>query len=149
MSVTVFDVPVVLVVDGEPIIRTLLEALLPRMGFGVAQAVDGQQAIDLCRSLPGVVSVVLLDARLTHPDARATLAALRKTNPALRCCLMSTCPAELDRGRSLPGVAAVLDKPFRARQLANALRQALSDRARGTGGGGQDRNGRENGIHLA
>ncbi len=67
--------PLVLVVDDEPGIRTLLTAFMEQDGYRVAAAADGQQALAAAqRSLP---DVVLLDLMLPDMHGVAVLKALR------------------------------------------------------------------------
>jgi CheY-like chemotaxis protein len=124
MSVAV-EVPVVLVVDDDLVIRALSEALLTRCGFGVALAVDGAQAVEVYRALPGMFSLVLLDLYMPGMDGPATLEALRQIDPGVRCCFMSGSPDDLARTRSLPGVTGFVEKPFQADRLGLTLRQAM------------------------
>jgi CheY-like chemotaxis protein len=119
------EVPAVLVVDDEPKIRALLEALLRNMGFGVALAADGTQAVEVYRCRPGAFALVLVDLHMPRMDGPATLAALRRIDPAVRCCLMSGSPAELDEVASLPGVTGLLEKPFGPDLFEVTVRKAM------------------------
>jgi CheY-like chemotaxis protein len=127
MSVAVtVEVPVVLVVDDNPSIRALLEVLLTRLGFGVALAADGRQAVEVYRSLRGELALVVMDLHVPGMDGPATLAALRQIDPAVRCCFLSASPWELDRVAFLPGVTGLLAKPFRMHVLEETLRKAMT-----------------------
>jgi CheY-like chemotaxis protein len=119
-------VPAVLVVDDEPVMRALLEELLSRMGLGVALAASGAQAVEVYRSRHGAFALVLVDLRMRGMDGLATLAALRRIDPAVRCCLMSGNPAELGEVACLPGVTALLEKPFQPDLFEATVRVAMS-----------------------
>jgi hypothetical protein len=53
-------------------------------------------------------------------------AALRRIDPGVRCCLMSGHPGDLDEAASLPGVTAVLEKPFWPDLFEATVRKAMA-----------------------
>ena len=59
----------VLVVDDDPTQRRLVQAVLEREGFAVAQAENGGEAID-CLTKGGGADVVLLDEPASNLDAQ-------------------------------------------------------------------------------
>jgi CheY-like chemotaxis protein len=121
--------PVILVVEDERAVRSLLQAPLCGLGYDVLAAAGGAEAVDLYRLAGGRVGLVLLDVRMPGLDGVGTLDALRALDPAVNCLFMSgnTEPyteSHLARrsGRGL------LRKPFRREQLAVAVRAALGGR---------------------
>ncbi|MGI0488906.1 EAL domain-containing protein [Pantanalinema rosaneae CENA516] len=56
------DIPVILIVDDERMMRSLLRRAVEKAGYGVIEAENGQQAIDLCRTFQP--DLVLLDAMM-------------------------------------------------------------------------------------
>ena len=124
----------VLVVDDEPLIRNLLDAVLRRSGFAVWAADGGRSALDLYRQNQSAISVVLLDVRMPGMDGPQTLAALQRLNPAVACCFM-TGHAAGHTPESLLALGAVrlFEKPFRLDDMAQALRQTAQLAGRRTG----------------
>jgi DNA-binding NarL/FixJ family response regulator len=70
----------VLIVDDHPLTRDALSALLTQHGFSVAgQAADGEEAIELARSLQP--DLVLLDLSMPGVDGISALPKLREAAP--------------------------------------------------------------------
>jgi CheY-like chemotaxis protein len=118
--------PVVLVVDDEPAVISVLCYALRSHGFGVRQAADGQEALSVYRQHGPDIDLVLLDVRMPGMDGPQTLRALRDLDPDVRCCFMSGYAGGDDEAELLRlGAARVLAKPFRLEGVAAALREVL------------------------
>ena len=118
--------PTVLVVDDVAWVRNVLSASLPRYGFTVLPAENGQQALDLCRRTDAV-RVAVIDKGLPDMDGLELLAALRQLNPEIHCALMSG-DAPL-AAEELPGLGwvHVFRKPFSLVEVAQGLWQLLGE----------------------
>ena len=114
--------PGVLVVDDDPQVRDLLGLALPRLGFTAWLAAGGEEALALFRRHREVISVALLDVRMSGLDGPATLRALRGVDPALRCCFMTGEAGGRAEAELLAlGAEAVLYKPFSLAELRRLL----------------------------
>jgi CheY-like chemotaxis protein len=117
------DKPGVLVVDDEPLVRSLVSLGLERVAFEVWTAANGREAIELYRQERSRIAVVVLDVRMPGLDGPATLDALREVNPDVVACFMSG-----DMGGYEPdeligrGAACVIAKPFHLNELADIVR---------------------------
>src|SRR5262249_18449647 len=114
--------PGVLVVDDDPSLVTLLYLALRDHGLTVWTAADGAQAVEGYRKHRASILAVLLDGRLPETDGLQTLAAPRRINPAVRCCLVTDPPGR--RGLADPsalGGALVLQRPFGFGRLVQIL----------------------------
>jgi CheY-like chemotaxis protein len=78
-----------LVVDDEARIRAWLSVALPQNGFQVKLAAGGQEAVDLYRSSPSKIALVLLDVLMPGMDGPRTLQALQAVNPKVCCCFLN------------------------------------------------------------
>jgi CheY-like chemotaxis protein len=112
----------ILVADDEWAVRAVLGVVLRGKGFALWLAADGHEALDLYRRGHEAIDVVLLDVRMPGWDGPQTLAALQEVNPQVRCCFMSgDLGRYTEQGLRDLGAAAVLQKPFRVAEIAQAL----------------------------
>ena len=119
----------ILVVDDDDGVRRFLAAGLPREGFAVWLAANGQEAADLLRTCRPAIDVVLRDVCMRGRDGPATLADLRQQAPQVRCCFMSGDLGEHteERLRELE-TGEVLRKPFTAAEAGRVLRDEIGRR---------------------
>jgi CheY-like chemotaxis protein len=111
----------VLVVDDEEPVRTSVVEILRAAGYKVAEAVDGQDALDILES--GSVSVLLLDIRMPRRTGIEVLQALDSPPNVI---LMSAYRFEGEDKRSVGHkVFSHLMKPVAPRQLLDEVRAAI------------------------
>jgi two-component system, cell cycle sensor histidine kinase and response regulator CckA len=116
--------PTVLVVDDHPAARSVLAAMLRRQGCQVLLASDGEEALEVYRRYHPDIDLVILDLWMPRMGGAATLDALRRVNPQVRCGVISGLTTGDDReAESLRrrGAEAVLAKPYRFDQLADLV----------------------------
>jgi CheY-like chemotaxis protein len=111
----------ILVVDDEEPVRTSVAEILRAAGYKVAEAVDGQDALDLLES--GSVTVLLLDIRMPRRTGIEVLQALDSPPNVI---LMSAYRFEGEDRRSVGHkVFSHLMKPVAPRQLLDEVRAAI------------------------
>ena len=74
---TLTHTPLILIADDEADIRDLLRILLEKEGYRVAEASDGERAVNLARELAEEVSLIILDIMMPHMDGISAAAAIR------------------------------------------------------------------------
>jgi CheY-like chemotaxis protein len=116
--------PGALVIDDDPMVLSLLRAVLTGEGFAVWTAATGIEGLERYRAHREQIAVVLIDVRMPGQDGPQTLAELRKHDPAVPCCFMSGFtseygPEELQK----LGAVAFFAKPFHIHELVQRLRQ--------------------------
>jgi two-component system, cell cycle sensor histidine kinase and response regulator CckA len=117
----------VLVVDDEQLVRDLARPALERYGYKVLLAEDGPSGIETYARNAARIDAVVLDLSMPGLDGREVLARLEELNPELPVVVMSGYDgAVLARQFAGTGAAGFLQKPFKAHQIARALRAALS-----------------------
>ena len=120
----------VLVVDDEPLIAMVLEAMLEDAGHRVATAANGRQGLERLAGAPRP-DLVLLDMMMPVMNGPAMLAAMT-ADPELRgipVIVLSSLPEEAVRARA-GGVAAFLRKPYTADEVLDAVARVLGEARR-------------------
>lgn len=111
----------VLVVDDEEPVRTSVAQILRSAGYSVAEAADGQDALDMLES--GRVTVLLLDIRMPRRTGIEVLQALESPPNVI---LMSAYRFEGEDKRSVGHkVFSHLMKPVAPQQLLDEVRAAI------------------------
>jgi two-component system cell cycle sensor histidine kinase/response regulator CckA len=116
----------VLVVDDEAGIRSLVQRSLESLGYTVLVAEHGGQALEVVDRSRDAIRLVVLDLAMPVMDGPDTAAALQRRRSDLPIIAMSGL-ADQDVLKSLEGVriAGFVPKPFAPEQLAQAVALAL------------------------
>ena len=113
-----------LVVDDDPVIRRLILVNLQLEGFDVAEAIDGQAALEAIADR--TPHVVVLDVAMPRLDGLATTAVLR-ADPAtsdIKIVIVSARAQQADVRRGMEaGADAYLTKPFEPEMLIRCVRE--------------------------
>lgn len=116
----------ILIVDDEPMVRSVGRRLVEALGFTVETAADGQEALERFAAAPARYRAVLLDLTMPRRDGEETFRDLRAVDPAVRVILMSGFNEQEAIARFAgKGLAAFLQKPFALPALRQALRRML------------------------
>lgn len=120
----------VIVADDEPSVRAVTARALRSMGFEVAEAADGQEAVELFARERGRVRLVLLDMTMPRMNGEAAFRAVRVIDPAAKVVLMSGY-TEQDAQEQVgaDGLAGFLQKPYELSALRETVRRALGESA--------------------
>lgn len=112
--------PIVLIVDDNPMVRSLLTRTMELERYHVYAAADGVEALTLLDKLPPV-ELVIADVSMPRMDGRELAIEMSKQHPHIPLLLIS--------GVYLGGVAGlpgpVLPKPFTAMALVSRVREVL------------------------
>jgi len=115
-----------LVVDDEPSLRKVAEAMMIELGCAVVTAADGAEALQILRENKDPVTCVLLDLTMPGMDGWETLTTLRAVRPDLTVILTSGfSEAQVMAGKHPAYPHAFLQKPYGLRELEAALTRAL------------------------
>jgi two-component system chemotaxis response regulator CheY len=114
-----------LVVDDSRVVRKVARRILEANGYEVAEAGDGQQALDACRA--GLPDVVLLDWNMPVMDGITFLRMLRQEfgpdNPTVIFCTTENDMAHIEMA-IMSGAQEYIMKPFDEEILVSKLGQA-------------------------
>ncbi len=113
------------VVDDGPVERMTGKALLGKLGFQVATASSGEEALQLLAQQP--VDLVLCDISMPGMDGLALLqAASALPSPPLFIMASSHNESELAANALRDGASAYLTKPLRFDRLGETVREVLA-----------------------
>jgi two-component system cell cycle sensor histidine kinase/response regulator CckA len=118
----------ILLVEDEPMVRTVAERALTRHGYKVLTANNGEDALEI---LAGGEDVNLLVSDVVMPvmDGPTMVKEARKTHPELPILFMSGYAEEHLRKSIDIDHVAFLPKPFSVQELAEAVRDVLAAEA--------------------
>nr|WP_246167578.1 response regulator [Sphingomonas piscis] len=115
----------VLLVEDEPMVRSVAERALTRHGYTVVTADNGEEALELLAGLTDI-SLLISDVVMPIMDGPTMVREARKTHPNLKILFMSGYAEEqLRNSIDLDGVA-FLPKPFSVQELAEAARRVVA-----------------------
>ena len=100
--------------------------MLKRLGFEVALAADGREAVEIFAKAPGRFDLVLMDLTMPHMDGEEAFTELRRLRPDVRVVLMSGFNQQEAVARFTgKGLASFLQKPFPLEGLTSVLKRVL------------------------
>jgi len=116
--------PVLMVVDDEPELRTLLAEYFGRHGFTVRTAADAAEARRLVAE--AAPDLALLDVNMPGENGLSLARWLRETQPGIGILMLTTAGDAVDRIVGLElGADDYLPKPFELRELLARVRAVL------------------------
>jgi two-component system KDP operon response regulator KdpE len=114
----------ILVVDDETAIRRALRPPLVELGFLVAEASRGEEALQMLRAV--VYDAVLLDVNMPGIGGIETLRRIRAFAPRLPILMLTVRDQEEDKVQALDlGADDYVTKPFSTRELIARIRAAV------------------------
>lgn len=117
----------VMIVDDDPMTRTLVAGSLEQYGFAVVQAADGAEALDIFSTTSP--NLVLLDIKMPGMDGIETLKKLRKLSNGKNVpVIMLTGLADSDSAAKAAAAGATdyVTKPINWRLLGQRIRHQLN-----------------------
>ena len=117
----------ILAVDDSPSMRQMVRATLESAGYGVVEAADGQEALELARTRS--VDLVISDVNMPRMDGIRLVSELR-TLPTYRLTPLLLLTTESSQEKKLEGKRAGatgwIVKPFNPTQLIATLGRLLT-----------------------
>ena len=116
----------ILLVEDDPLMRSLTRQMLEDHGYGVLEAPDGSSALELASSAVAPIDVALTDVVMRGMSGPELALQLMDSYPAIKVVYMSGYTGELIAQSSGAGRGNVLlEKPFTKAALLNTIHAAL------------------------
>jgi CheY-like chemotaxis protein len=118
----------VLVIDDDPVTRTVVRAILESVGHTVSEADNGHTGLVIFYAISP--DLVITDIFMPQKDGIETIRELRRTNPEIKIIALSgdvrfDGPGILNAAHLL-GADQVIEKPFRNDELVRIVEQVLA-----------------------
>ena len=116
----------VLVVDDEPVLRSLLTRVLAGAGYAVLEAEHGEHALGQARRCHTPLSLVITDINMPVMDGIELVRKLRPIQPTVPVLFITGRGSEADRSAMVEAWGDLLRKPFKPEQLLERVAGMLS-----------------------
>ncbi len=117
----------ILIIDDEPQIRSMLKLMLERDGHKVAEAPDGTEGIRIYRQNPA--DLIITDLIMPNKDGIGMIIDLKKEFPDVKIIAMSggglNKPEGYLKGAKKLGAACTLTKPIDRDEMLKAVKDVL------------------------
>ena len=117
----------ILIIDDEPQIRSMLKLMLERDGYEVAEAPDGIEGIKIHRQNPA--DLIITDLIMPNKDGIGMIIELKKEFPDVKIIAMSggglNKPEGYLKGAKKLGAACTLTKPIDRDELLRVIKDVL------------------------
>ncbi|MEI6207599.1 MAG: GAF domain-containing protein [Desulfuromonadales bacterium] len=119
----------ILLVDDEDQIRIIAKTILKKMGFGVLEASNGREALQLYQKNKAAITLVLTDIGMPVMDGYEMSRELKKLDLEIPVVISSGFgDAEVTTGIAREDIAGLVSKPYNPDQLRNVLRKILDNK---------------------
>ena len=117
----------ILLVEDEPMVRTVAERALTRHGYKVLTATNGEEALEIVED-GKEIALLISDVVMPLMDGPTMVREVRKGRPDVPILFMSGYAEEQLRKSIDIANVAFLPKPFSVQELAEAVRKALAEK---------------------
>jgi PAS domain S-box-containing protein len=117
----------ILLVEDDPMVRSIVVAMLADFGYRVLEADSGQAALEIAATHPSPIELLLTDLVMPGLSGRETAEQVRALVPGIRVLYMSgyTDDVVVRAGAAFDTGTGFIQKPFGAKDLALSVRDVL------------------------
>lgn len=117
----------ILLVEDDPMIRSLVSQTLQTQGYTVVLAEDGWEGVKVARNLKGKIDLLFTDVVMPGLGGAELAVAMQELYPEIKVLFMSGYSrSQLDE-EGIPSEAALLTKPFTPDKVVAMVRRLLSE----------------------
>ncbi|MDP8260238.1 MAG: response regulator [Candidatus Gygaella obscura] len=113
----------ILIVDDEPVIRSLFQDLLTDEGYGVDSANNGQEAVDKVKEKKFDIS--FMDVHMPVMNGLEALIEMKKIQPDLMIVMTDSYPDKLVLESEKKGALTCIHKPFNIKEILDLIKNAI------------------------
>jgi CheY-like chemotaxis protein len=117
----------ILLADDNHTLLTLASRFLRQDGYEVMTATDGQDAVELFQREAERIDLVILDQVMPECSGPDALSQMRLRSPRVRALIATDASDSVQLRQS--EIQGIVSKPYRERELLQAVREALSTKA--------------------
>ena len=115
----------ILIAEDEDSNFMLLEELLSDMGINIIRAVNGLEAVELCKSNPHI-NLVLMDIKMPEMDGYEATIQIKKFKPDLYIIAQTAYSTEADKNKAFAcGCSDFMSKPLKRELLLSKINEQL------------------------
>ena len=121
----------VLIVDDEPVVRTLVRMTLEKVGYEVLEAEDGEQAIEAINTGENrlMLDAVICDIRMPKVNGVETIDYFQREYPRVPLIVLTAYPnTDMAVSFMRRGLVDYLVKPVEAKKLREVVARAMKRR---------------------
>ncbi len=119
----------ILVVDDEPGIRSVVKGMLESSSYRVLLTEDGTTAIETYRTHKDEIGLVILDMIMPEMGGHEVFLRLKEINPAVKALLSSGYSQNGETQETLrDGVTGFIQKPYQLKELLSKVRGMLEEK---------------------
>lgn len=122
----------VLIVDDEAAVRRFAARVLQRDGYGVVEATDGVEALEVLKDGQASIDVVVSDIVMPRLNGVELMQALATTHPDIPVILMSGYATAALSELGIAAPCSILTKPFPAERLLAEVQRCVKGRGGGS-----------------
>ena len=119
----------ILIADDEELLRQVSSRILQRAGYHVLLACDGEEAVQLVIEHGDQINLAILDVMMPNMTGREACNRIAEINPDLPLLFCTGHDPAVAQSGEIPAGYPVVQKPFTAEQLADAVRSILENPA--------------------
>ena len=118
----------ILLVEDDPLLRSVAKAVLQKAGFEAIEAGDGMDGYKIIRKIGGSIDLLLADVNLPSMDGLTLANSARNLYSHIPVLLIS---GEVSVFQNPPSRYLLLKKPFSKNELIEAVREAIAETVAG------------------
>ena len=115
----------ILLAEDARMVRELTRELLEARGYNIIEATNGEEALEICKSHPGNISLILSDIIMNKMTGRELAEQAVQMRPGIKVVLMSGYADEITRDHIVKTGFQFIAKPFTGNALATKIRETL------------------------